>query len=215
MFVKDCLCCVNDDGNNPKPGKFNRRTSKPRARQQKADSLRSRKRKHCVFPECSGEVVNLKRHIRQVHKDIPEFEIPSILDKIKPKPKRKWYVYECSEQSCDWKGTRPEKHLHSKHGYEKHHALILAKQIKLHAGASSKTVRKPDFHSAESLSEEFLTWYQSIEGGNYIPFFLDEQYDLYCIYFFLYCADLPGVPFFFLCGICPAKVSMSHTAEIL
>ena len=67
-----------------------------------------------VALKTSGEVVNLKRHIRQVHKDVPDFEIPSLLEKLKTKPKRTYPVYNCCEQGCSWKGTRPDKHLQSK-----------------------------------------------------------------------------------------------------
>jgi len=125
------------------------RRGAPRKRTQKPDAKRSRKKVKCCVEGCTGFVVNLPRHLRQLHKDIPEFDIVSMLKKRKGKAKRTYRVFNCSEKDCDWKGTRPEKHLAKAHGYEKHHVALLAKQIRANA-PSRKCDRHPLGHNMYS-----------------------------------------------------------------
>lgn len=99
------------------------------------------------------------------------------MKKRKQPSKRKYPVFACTETHCEWKGTRPEKHLASKvHGYEKNEAKRLAKLLKI--GQSQSANAKQSFgrnmHTANSLSEEFLVWFESIEGGHYVHAFADD-----------------------------------------
>ena len=151
---------------------------KSRKRHQILNSKRHRKRVNCCLLNCNALVVNLPRHLRQVHTDIPEFEVRKLLKDIKKKPKRQYKVLSCSVGKCCWKGTRPEKHLVSKaHNYEKAYASKIAKQIKMQDSLKGANIQKlgKDIFTADSLADSFLDWYQSIEGGNYIPDFIDEH----------------------------------------
>ncbi|KAK7480534.1 hypothetical protein BaRGS_00028196, partial [Batillaria attramentaria] len=155
---------------------FAKNKKAPRQRRQNPQSKRCRNRFRCPIEGCTGFVTNLKRHFEQVHIQIPTFEAEKIIKDSRGKCKRSYPVYECSEKGCSWKGTRPDKHLVSKaHKYEKHEAKRIAKNLKW---AQSVKPNKPalgkNMHTASSLSESFLEWYQSIEGGHFVDSFTDE-----------------------------------------
>jgi hypothetical protein len=103
--------------------------------------------------------------------EIPEFEARRIIERSKKKPKRRYQIFNCCVDGCGWKGTRPDKHLVSKtHKFEKVTAKKMAKQIRLSQTISDKKpVNGKNMYTAESLSQSFLDWFQSIEGGNFIP----------------------------------------------
>lgn len=117
--------------------------------------------------------MNLHRHFQQIHCDIPRFEAFRLIQKTKKQPKRSYLIVSCSIEGCLWRGTRPDKHLVSKaHNLEKRCAKQVAKAIHRTNRAQSHPVpvRGKDMHTARSLSEQFLEWFQSIEGGNFIDY---------------------------------------------
>lgn len=151
------------------------RKKSTRRKSQKTDAKRHRKQVHCCIENCNGFVVNLPRHIEQVHVDIPRFEAQKLLRKMKKQPRRHYKAYKCPLETCQWKGTRLDKHLVSKqHNMEKDCAKIMTKQIKMSSSQDQPTLGK-HMHTARSLAESFLNWFQSIEGGSYIPDFLDDH----------------------------------------
>jgi hypothetical protein len=90
---------------------------------------------------------------------------------MKKKTKRSFPIFDCTMQHCHWKGTRLDKHLVSKvHGLEKREAKRIAKSMrKAQSRSKSIQTRAKNMYTASSLSEEFLGWFQTIEGGNFIP----------------------------------------------
>ena len=153
----------------------NRRKKACRQRTQKENCKRHRRKVHCCIVGCSGYVVNLHRHFQQVHSEIPRFEAFRLIQKRRKQPKRSYPVVSCSIEGCTWKGTRPDKHLVSKvHNFEKSYAKHVAKAIQ-RSQSHEAPVRGKDMHTARSLSEQFLEWFQSIEGGNFIAEYHTES----------------------------------------
>ena len=71
---------------------------------------------------CGGNIVNLRRHFEQVHKDVPALEYTEILQKMKEDDKKKAKYpkrrsFSCTVDGCSWKGTKlVQYHLPKKHG---------------------------------------------------------------------------------------------------
>lgn len=83
----------------------------------------------------------------------------------------------CSEEGCKWTGTRPDKHLVSAHGFEKEAAKVATKQIKLSQchKLGDKISLGQNMHTAESVSKQFFNWFETIEGGHYIPDYMESN----------------------------------------
>ncbi|XP_070208365.1 uncharacterized protein [Littorina saxatilis] len=156
----------------PRTSQFRIKTT--RVRQQMANAKRHRKRASCVMENCPAEVVNLARHFQQVHKDIPRFEARRLIADHKKSPKRRYRLYYCNVEQCQWQGTRLDRHMVSKHQMEKANAKVLAKSIKKSCSLSEPVLGK-NMHTAKSLSSSFSVWFASLEGGNFIPDFLDDH----------------------------------------
>lgn len=148
----------------PKKG----RLSTPRHRKQTAKN--PRKRFKCPIAGCPAETVHVQRHMRKVHKNIPDFQSKLLCQKSRGTSKRKYLKKSCTFPDCSWFGTRPEKHFLLKHGVQtRNEALSMAKGCPLlHSNKSERSQVRHGLHTADSLSHEFLNWYSSMEGGSYI-----------------------------------------------
>ncbi|XP_070188016.1 uncharacterized protein [Littorina saxatilis] len=146
---------------------------KARRRKQHVNTKKHRGRRRCPVAGCPGEVVNLKRHYENVHPDIPRFEVEKLIKDSKSRPKRSYPKKRCALKSCSWVGTRPDKHLQKHHQLSRAEALETAKQCEKQC-ENAKTP-DPNRVTADALSDEFLIWFESLEGGYYIPKSLEEN----------------------------------------
>lgn len=142
-----------------------------RKRRRKAEwAKRVRKQFQCPVDGCSGRVTYLRRHIHQVHKEIPDQEIHFLSKKNTNRSRRKLQMWKCPVDDCVWSGDRLDKHLSSKiHGYEKADARRKAKDARLQQPVSfgiPRRVSSTSYTNCSSLSDSFLKWYGSIQGGN-------------------------------------------------
>lgn len=72
------------------PHSFRKKATRNRKQQQ--HTKRQRKQHPCCIENCSATVVNLPRHLRQIHVDLPEFEVQELIRRRKKKPKRQYKV---------------------------------------------------------------------------------------------------------------------------
>ncbi|KAK7089350.1 hypothetical protein V1264_024428 [Littorina saxatilis] len=150
-----------------------KRIFRTRNRKQRPNGKKKRHRYHCPKQDCTAFCVNVQRHMRSAHPDLPEWEQADMIrnSRRKNEPKRQIVKKECCFTQCVWSGQRPDLHLMSKcHNLPRVEALKMAKICKV-----VDSVCQTGLHTAESLSKEFGIWLSSLEGGCYIPPDLDEK----------------------------------------
>ena len=116
--------------------------------------------------------MNLKRHYEDCHPD----EQYNTLSRKKPKYNRTLRSWKCREHGCCWEGDRLDKHLLNFHKMEKNK---VKEEVKIAKKTQQVKITLPKRRSkavnAEILAKNFLRWFESISGGNFIPDILSEH----------------------------------------
>ena len=114
---------------------------------------------------CKAEVVNLKRHLHQVHQDVPANRYEELfqvakknLDGMAGEGEQHTAVrkrYECPVQDCTWTGT-------------KLHGMTLEQARRIAQEDAAETPKEQNNDGLQELVNDFTRWLGSMEGGKYI-----------------------------------------------
>ena len=121
------------------------------------------KQKPCFIEGCRANVVNIPRHLRQVHM-MNKQQIKNILQKKKTR-KRVYPISICP--TCSFAGTRIDRHLEKKHKMDHLTALLMAKTARKKHTDTQKTKTKSNL-TATDHANLFIEHFNSLEGGHYI-----------------------------------------------